>query len=308
MNKNITIEIIQIKNNINKNDIAFAIYTNVVKENEEKVYNDIAELMGMWALKVNDIKLYVTDINNDILNIEDNKSNTKVIYLLNDNYENKLNYNKTNEYKKVYFTDEINNVENTYISIYSCFEKKLDDSVKFKPYTQNIYDYNGAEDFELEEELFTGIEEIFAKEIYVKSLILGPYHIYNNELFSYDGYEYSIVKNDYNNNSNIIEIINDTFDKKIRYEDVNNINKDKLIDILKEIYLTDTFELSTNSSNKLNIYIEELEDRLGQYKKTYFIIENEDEESIINSFFINMSTWVIIFEKGILIVSQGSNE
>lgn len=306
MNKNITIEIIQIKNNINKNDIAFAIYTNVVKENEEKIYNDIAELISMWALKVNDIKLYVTDINNDILNIEDNKSNTKVIYLLNDNYENKLNYNKTNDYKKVYFTDEINNVENTYISIYSCFEKKLDDSVKFKPYTQNIYDYNGAEDFELEEELFTGIEEIYAKELYRKSIILGLYRVVNNELYAYEGYEYSIIKNDINDNSNIIEVINDTLDTKIKYDALNDIKKSDLKEVFNNIYLNTKFALDDDSSNKINDYINELEQRLGNYKKTYLVIE--DEESIINSFYINMSTWIIVFDNALLVISYGSNE
>ena len=306
MNKNITIEIIQIKNNINKNDIAFAIYTNVVKENEEKIYNDIAELISMWALKVNDIKLYVTDINNDILNIEDNKSNTKVIYLLNDNYENKLNYNKTNDYKKVYFTDETNNVKNTYISIYSCFEKKLDDSVKFKPYTQNIYDYNGAEDFELEEELFTGIEEIYAKELYRKSIILGLYRVVNNELYAYEGYEYSIIKNDINDNSNIIEVINDTLDTKIKYDALNDIKKSDLKEVFNNIYLNTKFALDDDSSNKINDYINELEQRLGNYKKTYLVIE--DEESIINSFYINMRTWIIVFDNALLVISYGSNE
>ena len=189
MNKNITIEIIQIKNNINKNDIAFAIYTNVVKENEEKVYNDIADLICRWVTKEDNIKLYVTDINNDILKIDDNNTNTKVVYILNNDYEEKLNYNKNTKYINVYSTEEIVGVDNTYINIYSCFEKKINDDAIFKPYSSEIYDYNDAEEFEIEEELFTNIEEIYAKESYRKHIILGLYRLINNELCSYEGYE-----------------------------------------------------------------------------------------------------------------------
>ena len=308
MNKEIAKEIIQINNNIAKEEIAFIIYTNVEENNEDKLFSSIADLICRWVTKEDNIKLYVTDYENDILKIDDNNTNTKVVYILNNNYEEKLNYNKNTKYINVYSTDEIVGVDNTYINIYSCFEKKINDDAIFKPYSSEVYDYNDAEEFEIEEELFTNIEEIYAKESYKKHIILGLYRLINNELCSYEGYEYSIIKNDINTNSNIIEVINDTFDTKIKYEDINNLKKDNLKDAINEIYLNNSLCLEDDSVNKLSKLTSELESRLGNYKNAYLIIEGEEEETIVNSFFVNMSTYCIVFEKTLLIISYGSNE
>lgn len=308
MNKDITYDILQINNDINKDEIAFIIYSNVKKENEENFYNSISELICRWLIKKDNIKLYVTDYSNDILKLDNNISNTKVIYILDDNYEETLKLIKRDDYKKVYYTDEINNVSDTFINIYSYYEKKLSDTVGFRPYSENIYDYNDAEDFEIEEELFTNIEGIFAKESYKKSLLLGMYNIVNNELYSYEGFEYSIIKNNIRDYPNIIEVINDTFDTKVRYEDINDLKKDTLKDAIKEIYMDNYLELSFENESKLEEYLSVLESRLGRYIKSYLIIEQEEEETIINSFFVNMATYVIALENAILVISFGSNE
>ena len=151
---NITKEIIQIKDNeINKENIAFIIYTNI-EEDEEKTYTDISESVCRWLLKTNEVKLYVTDYENDYFKLE-NKD--KVIYILNDNYEEKLKLKKIDNYQKIY--EEENNI----YSIYSYYEKELDENIKFIPYSKNVYDYNGSEEYEIEEELLIGVEEIFAK-------------------------------------------------------------------------------------------------------------------------------------------------
>ena len=308
MNKDITYDILQINNDINKDEIAFIIYSNVKKENEEKFYNSISELICRWLIKKDNIKLYVTDYSNDLLKLDNNISNTKVIYILDDNYEETLKLIKRDDYKRVYYTDEINNDSDTFINIYSYYEKKLSDTVNFRPYSENIYDYNDAEDFEIEEELFTNIEGIFAKESYKKSLLLGMYNIVNNELYSYEGFEYSIIKNNIRDYPNIIEVINDTFDTKVRYEDINDLKKDTLKDAIKEIYMDNYLELSFENESKLEEYLSVLESRLGRYIKSYLIIEQEEEETIINSFFVNMATYVIALENAILVISFGSNE
>lgn len=298
MNNNITKEIIQVDNNINKDNIAFIIYTNIT-DNEDKMYSDISEAVCRWLIKSNEIKLYVTDYSNDYFKLE-NKD--KVLYILNDNYEEKNNYIKTNNYNKIYQSEE-----DSY-SIYSYFEKTINEDIKFIPYSKNVYDYNGAEEYEIEEETLIGIEEVYARETYKKSIFLSTYHLINNELRTYEGYEYSIIKNDYNENNNIIEIINDTFNTKLKYYEVNDLKIDNLIDVYKEIYFNDFFDLNETSLNKLNEYINKLEIKLGKYKKVYLVDESEDEDNIINSFFINMATWCIVFEKGIIIVMYGSNE
>ena len=308
MNKEITYEIIQIDNNINKEEIAFIIYSNIKKEQEEDFYKSLSELVCKWLVKEDKIKLYVTDYSNDILKLDNNSQNTKVVYILNNNYEESLNLVKKEEYKKVYYTEEVNGVPDVYINIYSNYEKELSDTISFRPYSQNIYDYNDAEDFEIEEELFKNIEGIFAKESYKKSLLLGIYRLVNNELCAYEGYEYSIIKNNIRKYPNIIEVINETFDTKVRYEDVNDLKKDTLIDSIKEIYMDNLTEIDKENESKLEEYLKILESRLGRYIKSYIVIEQEEEETIINTFFVNMNTWVIAFENAILVISFGSNE
>ena len=67
---NITKEIIQIKDNeIDKDSIAFIIYTNI-EEDEDKTYTDISESVCRWLLKTNNVKLYVTDYDNDFYKLE----------------------------------------------------------------------------------------------------------------------------------------------------------------------------------------------------------------------------------------------
>ena len=295
MNKEITKEIIQTNNiEINKEDISFIIYTDI----EDNSYDEITDLLCRWLLKTNEIKLYVTDYEYDYFKLE-NKN--KVLYILNNNYEEKFNYIKTNNYKKIYIDEN-----NTY-SIYSYFEKKLEE-VKFIPYSKNVYDYNGSEEYEIEEDLLIGIEEIFAKETYRKPIFLNPYRLINNELSSYEGYEYNIIKNDYNENDNIIEILNDTFGTKLKYDDIKDLKIEKIVDTYKEIYCNNFYELDDSSLNKLNDSIESLESKLGKYKKVYLVNESDNEENIINTFYFNMCTWAIVFEKGIIIIMYGSNE
>ena len=296
---NITKEIIQIKDNeINKENIAFIIYTNI-EEDEEKIYTDISESVCRWLLKTNEVKLYVTDYENDYFKLE-NKD--KVIYILNDNYEEKLKLKKIDNYQKIY------EKENNIYSIYSYYEKDLDENIKFIPYSKNVYDYNGSEEYEIEEELLIGVEEIFAKETYKKSIFLTTYNLINNEIRSYEGYEYNIVKNDYNENNNIIEILNDTFETKLKYDEINDLKIDNLVDAYKEIYYIDFLNISDSSINKLNNIIENLELKLGKYRKIYLVNESDNEEDIINTFFVNMCTWAIVFDNAIIVVMYGSNE
>lgn len=296
---NITKEIIQIKDNeINKENIAFIIYTNI-EEDEEKTYTDISESVCRWLLKTNEVKLYVTDYENDYFKLE-NKD--KVIYILNDNYEEQLKLKKIDNYQKIY------EKENNIYSIYSYYEKDLDENIKFIPYSKNVYDYNGSEEYEIEEELLIGVEEIFAKETYKKSIFLTTYNLINNEIRSYEGYEYNIVKNDYNENNNIIEILNDTFETKLKYDEINDLKIDNLVDAYKEIYYIDFLNISDSSINKLNNIIENLELKLGKYRKIYLVNESDNEEDIINTFFVNMCTWAIIFDNAIIVVMYGSNE
>lgn len=296
---NITKEIIQIKDNeINKENIAFIIYTNI-EEDEEKIYTDISESVCRWLLKTNEVKLYVTDYENDYFKLE-NKD--KVIYILNDNYEEKLKLKKIDNYQKIY------EKENNIYSIYSYYEKDLDENIKFIPYSKNVYDYNGSEEYEIEEELLIGVEEIFAKETYKKLIFLTTYNLINNEIRSYEGYEYNIVKNDYNENNNIIEILNDTFETKLKYDEINDLKIDNLVDAYKEIYYIDFLNISDSSINKLNNIIENLELKLGKYRKIYLVNESDNEEDIINTFFVNMCTWAIVFDNAIIVVMYGSNE
>ena len=108
--------------------------------------------------------------------------------------------------------------------------------------------------------------------------------------------------------NNIIEILNDTFDTKLKYDEINDLKIDNLVDAYKEIYYIDFLNISDSSINKLNNIIENLELKLGKYRKIYLVNESDNEEDIINTFFVNMCTWAIVFDNAIIVVMYGSNE
>ena len=210
----------EFEHKFNKNEIAFAIYSNVLDKDIPCLCNGIYELlaMGKWISKEQQIDFYVVENGLEILKLENKNSYNKSIYIMDDDIS-KENI-KVTEYRKMY---DINEKDETILkhasyncAIYSCYERKLDKSIKLNPYGLSFYDIDKL----VNENIFVKIEEIFAKENYRRKMI----NLYSEidfckigkALYSDLGFEFCGIKNDISINKDIRSILNKNYHIKVR--------------------------------------------------------------------------------------------
>lgn len=193
-------------------------------------------------------------------------------------------------------------------------KRKYNSNYKFLPYHDNYEDldeieFNGLNIFS--NNLFTKIEEVFAIENYRKADI-PKYNYFNNNLCSFmEGFHVSALKNDYNINSNIVEVINTKFDTNLTMDEFIEKRITNEIEIYADIYNMDvdkTYNLDKESKDKIEKYIKEISNVFGKVLKWYQVDEKMDDNiKTVNKFYIIFSTYFIVYEKGIVIIGWGSD-
>lgn len=77
-------------------------------------------------------------------------------------------------------------------------------------------------------------------------------------------------------------------------------------EIFKSIYVG---KLTDKLFDELKKYLSKIENKLGSYIKLYLIEESGTNKSnSVNSFYINLGTWCLVYQNAILIISYGSDE
>ena len=296
--------------NLKENEIAIVVYCNVSDSDLMDFCNHIYYILflGNWILRNKVISMHVVDRNLDILGLENKNAYNRAIYIKSEDLNQETI--KVDNYRKMF---DLNEIDQTIPSsgyttdtisdfiVYGCYERKLDNDAKLNPYCS---DY--------EDDTFSKIEEIFAKESYKKNL-LKLYHIgSNNNLYAYSGFSYNIIMNNFIENDDIASILNKNFKTKLKTDVIRDYKKENHIDAIKEIYkLIYDANLTDSVIDELKKYLRDIENKLGSYIKLYSLEEEEndtDECDSINPFYINMGNWCVVYQNAILIVSYGSDE
>lgn len=296
--------------NLKENEIAIVVYCNVSDSDLMDFCSHIYYILflGNWILRNKVISMHVVDRNLDILGLENKNAYNRAIYIKSEDLNQETikvdNYRKMFDLKEIdqtipssgYTTDTISD-----FIVYGCHERKLDNDAKLNPYCS---DY--------EDDTFSRIEEIFAKESYKKNL-LKLYHIgSNNNLYAYSGFSYNIIMNNSIENDDIASILNKIFKTKLKTDVIRDYKKENHIEAIKEIYkLIYDANLTDSVIDELEKYLRDIENKLGSYIKLYSLEEEEndtDECDSINPFYINMGNWCVVYQNAILIVSYGSDE
>jgi len=264
--------------------------------------------LGNWILRDKIINMYSVDSTSDILKLDNKNKYNMAIYIKSEDLNQESI--KVDNYRKMF---DINEIDQTIPStgytadtisdfiVYSCHERKLDDDAILNPYCS---DY--------EDDTFSKIEEIFAKESYKKNL-LKLYHIgSNNNLYAYSGFSYNVIMNNAIENDDIANILNKKFRTHLKMDVIRDYKIVNHIDAIKEVFkLIYDADLTDSVIEEFNKYLSVIENKLGRYIKLYSIEEEEndtDESDSINPFYINMENWCIAYQNAILIVSYGSDE
>lgn len=85
--------------------------------------------------------------------------------------------------------------------------------------------------------------------------------------------------------------------------DIKN-HMDAVKEIFKSIYED---ELTDKLFDELKKYLSKIENKLGSYIKLYSIYEDENDTNV-NTFYINLGTWCVVYQNAILIILYGSDE
>jgi len=296
--------------NLKENEIAVVIYCNSSDTDLMVFCNHIYYILylGNWILRDKIINMYSVDSTSDILKLDNKNKYNMAIYIKSEDLNQESI--KVDNYRKMF---DINEIDQTIPSIgytadtisdfivYSCHERKINNDTKLNPYCS---DY--------EDDTFSKIEELFAKESYKKNL-LKLYHIgINNNLYAYSGFSYNIIMNNSTENDNIANILNKKFRTHLKMDVIRDYKIVNHIDAIKEVFkLIYDADLTDSVIEEFNKYLSVIENKLGRYIKLYSIEEEEndtDESDSINPFYINMENWCIVYQNAILIISYGSDE
>lgn len=298
-----------------ENEIAFAIYCKSSDTDLTDFCNHIYYILslGNWIAKNKDISMCIVDSNLDILGLEDKNAYNNVIYIKCEDISNEnINvdkFRKMLDFKEINKTIpsngySINNITD-YI-IYGCYERKLDKGAELNPYCSDIEDNRNL----LKEDIFIRVEEIFAKENYKKNL-LNLYHLVGKDrIYAYAGFSYNIIMNNAIENYDITNIINEKFKTNLDSSSLKSYDIKNHIDAIKEIFKSIyAAELTDKLFDELKKYLSKIENKLDSYIKLYLIEESGTNKSnSVNSFYIKLGTWCVVYQNAILIISYGSDE
>lgn len=145
----------------------------------------------------------------------------------------------------------INNITD-YI-IYGCYERKLDKIVELNPYCSDVEDNNNL----LKEDIFTKVEEIFAKENYKKNLLNWYRLLSRDRIYADAGFSYNIIMNNVTENDDVTTIINEKFKTNLNGSSLKAYDIRNHIDAVKEIFKS--------------IYADKLTDKLLDELKKIFM-------------------------------------
>lgn len=300
---------------LKENEIAFAIYCNVSDADITAFCNYIYYILslGKWISKNKEISMYIVNSNFDILGLENKNAYNKVIYIKCEEINNENI--SANNFRKMYDHKEnsktipsteysFSNIDNI---IYGCYERKLDKAAELYPYCSDVEDNKNL----LRDDIFIRVEEIFAKENYKKNLVNWYRLLLSRNGISADaGFSYNVIMNNAIDNDDITNIINEKFKTNLNGSSLIDYDIRNHIDAVKEIFKSIYADKLTDKLlNELNKYLSEIENKLGNYIKLYSIYEDENEnDTNVNPFYINLGTWCVVYQNAILIISYGSDE
>lgn len=108
-------------------------------------------------------------------------------------------------------------------------------------------------------------------------------------------------------NYDITNIINEKFKTNLNSSSLKSYDIKNHIEAVNEIFKSIyADELTHKLLDELKKYLSKIENKLGSYIKLYSIYEENDTN--VNTFYINLETWCVVYQNAILIISYGSDE